>query len=331
MDAIDAAVAAGSDLAKACTQAGVSARTIARWRKKVGVGDGRMGPHSKPRNALTEPERTRVLEIANSPEFRDISPKQIVPRLADRGEYLASESSVYRILREEGQLAHRERSRPPSPRPIASHTASGPDELYSWDITYLPAAIRGTFYFLYLFVDVWSRKIVGHSVEVTQDDELAAAIFKRSCTKNGVDPRGIVLHSDNGDPMKGNTMLRTLEDLGVIPSFNRPGVSDDNAYSEALFRTVKFRPGYPRRFESLEAARAWVDAFVSWYNNDHRHSAIKYVTPAQRHAGLDVQILEDRHALYQRARARHPERWTAETRNWERSETVHLNPKKEAA
>lgn len=331
LELIDGAVSTGSDLCTACDQASVSTRTVDRWRKALGQGDQRAGPHTKPRNALTAQERARLLEIANSPEFRDVSPKQIVPRLADRNEYVGSESSIYRILRDEEQLAHRERARPPSPRQISSHAANGPDELYSWDITYLPAGVRGTFYFLYLFVDIWSRKIIGQSVEAEQDDEFAARIFKNACKTNGVDPRGIVLHSDNGDPMKGNTMLRTLEDLGVIPSFSRPGVSDDNAYSEALFRTVKFRPGYPRRFDSLEAARAWVDVFVAWYNDEHRHSAIKYVTPAQRHAGVDAALLGARSELYERARTRHPERWTGRTRNWERPETIVLNPRELAA
>ena len=125
--------------------------------------------------------------------------------------------------------------------------------------------------------------------------------------------------------MKGATMLATLERLGVIPSFSRPSVSDDNAYSEALFKTVKFRPGYPGRFESIEAAKAWVALFVAWYNGEHRHSAIRYVTPAERHDGQDVDILRRRHELYQRARERHPERWSGNTRNWDHIDIVRLN------
>jgi transposase InsO family protein len=327
--AIDAAMTAGCELARACVQAGVSARTVSRWRARPGVGDGRAGPNTEPQNALTAAERAEVLVVLNSPEFRDVSPKQIVPRLADKKIYMASESSMYRILRAEAQLAHRERSRPASPRPVSAHVARRPDQVYSWDITYLPASIRGTFFFLYLFVDIFSRKIVGWSTELAQNDELAAAIFMRSCKENDVDPHGVVLHSDNGSPMTGSTMLQTLENLGVIPSFSRPGVCDDNAYSEALFRTVKFRPGYPGKFDSLEAAREWVAAFVEWYNNEHRHSAIRYVTPAQRHEGADVALLAARHALYQRARVRHPERWTGSTRDWTRPEIAHLNSRSE--
>lgn len=331
LDAIDEANAAGCTLGDASAQAGVSLRTVERWREGPGEGDQRCGPHHKPANALSESERARVLEVANSPEFRDCSPNQIVPRLADRCEYIGSESSMHRILREEAQLEHRGRTRVPVPRPVPTHEATGPDQVYSWDITYLPASVRGTFFFLYLFMDIWSRKIRGWAVHEVQDDEIAAAVFRSACAANGVDPSGIVLHSDNGDPMKGTTMLQTLEDLGVIPSFSRPGVSDDNAFSEALFRTVKFRPGYPGRFESMEAARVWVESFVAWYNDQHRHSAIGYVTPAERHAGLDVEVLRRRHQLYEAARERHPERWSGRTRNWERPNIVRLNSRKEAA
>lgn len=331
LDAVQEAVTGGCMLGDASVQAGVSLRTVERWRKDTGEGDQRCGPRHKPANALSEGERTRVLDVANSPEFRDCSPNQIVPRLADRGEYIASESTMHRILRDEAQLEHRERTRVPVPRPVPTHEATGPDQVYSWDITYLPASVRGTFFFLYLFMDIWSRKVRGWAVHEVQDDELAAAVFRGSCAANGVDPSGIVLHSDNGDPMKGTTMLQTLQDLGVIPSFSRPGVSDDNAFSEALFRTVKFRPGYPRRFESMAAARAWVESFVTWYNDQHRHSAIRFVTPAERHAGLDVEVLRRRHELYEAARERHPERWSRRTRNWEPINIVRLNSRAEAA
>lgn len=330
MNAFDEAVAAGVTREAAAAEVGAHARTLERWRTTPGQGDRRCGPKHKPMNTLSEAERARVLAIANSPEFRDCSPKQIVPRLADRGTYVASESSMYRILREEKQLAHRESSRPAVPRPIPCHTATGPDQVYSWDITYLPLAVRGTFCFLYLFLDIWSRKIVGYGVEDEQDAERAAAIFRRSCEENDLDPEGIVLHSDNGGPMKGTTMLQMLEDLGVMPSFSRPSVSDDNAYSEALFRTVKFRPGYPVRFDSIEHARRWVHAFVQWYNFSHRHSGIRYVTAAQRHAGDDIEILRNRKQVYERARKRRPARWTRGTRCWKRIEVVRLNSREEA-
>jgi transposase InsO family protein len=331
LDAIAEARAAGCDAEEALRQVGVCSRTVARWRKAEGCGDQRRGSRQRSANALSEAERNRLLRVVNSPEFRDCSPKQIVPRLADRGEYLASESTVYRILRQEEQLAHREPSKVRVPRPIPSHEATGPNQVYSWDITYLPGAVRGTFFFLYLFIDIWSRKVVGWAVHREQSERKAADLFKSFCAANGVDPKGIVLHSDNGGPMKGTTMLQMLQDLGVIPSFSRPSVSDDNAYSESIFKTLKFRPGYPGRFASIEAARAWVATFVAWYDNQHCHSGIRYVTPAQRHEGLDVEILRRRDAVYKRAQALHPERWSGATRNWKPIGTVRLNSRQAAA
>lgn len=186
------------------------------------------------------------------------------------------------------------------------------------------------FFYLYLFLDVWSRKIVGWVVLDEESNDAAALLFRQICACERLDPAGLVLHSDNGGPMKGATMLATLQKLGVVPSFSRPSVSDDNAFVEALFRTAKYRPGYPSEpFESLEAARAWVSTFVTWYNEEHQHSAIRFVTPVDRHTGLDVEILVHRHEVYVRARARHPERWSGSTRNWTPIDTVTLNPRRE--
>ena len=265
-----------------------------------------------------------------SPEFVDLSPHQIVPKLADMGIYIASESTTYRLLREEKLDAHRGRAKPPTGRRPDPHTATGPNQVWSWDITYLRSPVAGMFFYLYLFMDVWSRKIVGWAVLEQECNEAAAELFQKICTEEGLDPEGLVLHSDNGGPMKGATMLATLQKLGVVTSFSRPSVSDDNAFSEALFRTAKYRPSYPEgAFDSLDAAVAWVRAFVTWYNHEHQHSAIRFVTPADRHAGLDVELLAHRHEVYQRARARHPERWAGTTRNWSPIETVTLNPHRE--
>jgi len=266
------------------------------------------------------------LEVANSPEFRDSSPKQIVPILADRGAYVASESTFYRVLRAEGQQKHRETSRQPRVRPHAQ-TATGPGQVWSWDITYLRANVRGTFYFLYLFVDVWSRKIVGWEVHEDESMEHASVLVRRLARQEGIDPDQLVLHSDNGGPMKGATMKATLDALGITPSYSRPHVSDDNPFSEALFRTLKYRPEYPHdAFGDITEARAWVAAFVDWYNNEHRHSAINYVTPEQRHARRHLKLLLDRTAVYAAARQRHPNRWTGRCRSWTPVEEVHLNP-----
>lgn len=319
----------GARLEKACEVLDISPRAIERWKAAHGGEDGRRGPKSEPANKLTEMERKRLLKVVNSPEYRDLSPKQIVPKLADKGQYLASESTVYRVLREEGQMAHRERSRPAIHSRPKEHVADGPNQVWSWDITYLPSAVRGMFFYLYMIVDVWSRKIVGWEVHTEESMDLSSELILRACAAMGIDPEQLVLHSDNGGPMKGATMLVTLQKLGVIPSFSRPHVSDDNPYSESLFRTLKYCPEYPGKpFETLELASDWVAVFVDWYNADHLHSGINFVTPDDRHFGRDEDILNKRKEVYEKARRRNPERWSGETRNWDQVETVVLNPEK---
>jgi len=323
---LDEAVAAGARQAKACECLGLPSRTIQRWRAQGGGDDQRKGSRSVPANKLDNKERQNVLEVANSPEFRELSPKQIVPTLADLGIYIASESTFYRVLRQENLNCHREPTRPPVSKPRA-HRATGPNQVWSWDITYLRSAMRGTFYYLYMVVDIWSRKIVGWSVHDAESKQYAAELIARICDELDLDPDGLVLHSDNGSPMKGSTMLATLQRLGIVPSFSRPRVSDDNPFSESLFRTLKYRPHYPRKpFESLNTARLWVDGFVLWYNAEHRHSAIRFVTPDERHYGHDKETLERRRHVYEDARRRNPIRWTGGIRNWTPVGDVLLNP-----
>jgi putative transposase len=326
---IDDAVTAGARRAPACQVLGLSVRTLERWRVGAGEGaeDARGGPRAAPPNALTAAERVGILAIVNAAPYRELSPHQIVPRLADEGRYLGSEATIYRILREEQLLAHRGRAKAPVRHGPRAHVATGPNQVWSWDITYLRTPVRGLFHYLYLMMDVWSRRIVGWAVHEVEGAAQAAALFASTCRARGVDPTTLVLHADNGGPMKGATMVATLERLGVLASFSRPGVSNDNPFSESLFRTLKYRPDYPSTpFADLAAARAWVDAFVRWYNTQHLHSAIRFVTPEDRHAGRDVAILAARHAVYQQARAARPDRWSGATRNWEPVTAVRLNP-----
>jgi putative transposase len=327
LKAVHDAVARGARAEEVCERLGYSLRTVQRWRRPDAGEDRRIGPRKSPTNKLSAAERRRVLELVNSEEFQNLSPKQIVPRLADRGIYVASESTIYRLLREDGQLAHRASSRPAAKRPKVEHVATRPNQVWSWDITYLRGPIRGAFMYLYLVVDVFSRRIMGWEICEEESMDRAAALIKRACSANGVDSNGLVLHSDNGGPMKGSTMLATLQWLGIVPSFSRPRVSDDNAFSEALFRTLKYRPSYPAKgFDSLEAARAWVEQFTAWYNGEHRHSSINFVTPHQRHHGEEQEILEHRAAVYERAKRRNPERWARNTRDWRPAGPVQLNP-----
>jgi putative transposase len=327
IELIDEAVKSGARREKACALLGLSARAVARWRAERGGEDRRSGPAAAPAHALTDAEVKLVLDTANRPEFRNLSPRQIVPLLADRGEYIASESTFYRVLREAGQLAHRQHARPARRHRPKEHVARGPNEVWSWDITYLRSPLRGVFFYLYVAVDVWSRKIVGWSVRHEESGEYARDFIAQAIAGEGADPRKLVLHADNGGPMKGSTLLSTLQRLGVVPSFSRPSVSDDNPYSEALFRTLKYRPGYPRKpFESFEAALRWVEGFVGWYNDEHLHSGIRYVTPSDRHARRDRPILAHRHDVYTDAKRRTPRRWSRHTRNWTPVGAVYLNP-----
>lgn len=327
---LDEAVAAGARQAQACEILGLDLRTLQRWREQSIGEDRRAGPRTAPPNKLSPAERARALAVVNAPEHRDLSPKQIVPLLADQGEYIGSESTLYRILRDQDQVKHREPSRPASkPHRPQERVATGPNQVWSWDITYLQTPVRGLFLYLYVVLDIWSRKIVAWTIESAESAEHAQAMIAAACEREGVCRDQLVIHSDNGGPMKAATLLAFFQVLGILPSYSRPSVSNDNPYSEALFRTTKYRPQFPRRpFASLQQAREWMTWFVTWYNGTHRHSAIKFVTPEQRHTGRDVPILERRHRLYEAARARNPNRWTGGTRDWSHVPTVALNPNK---
>lgn len=325
---IEEAVSAGARRVQACKVVGIDPRTIQRWRSQGGGDDLRKGPKMTPGNKLSDSERKRVLEIINSEDFRDLSPNQIVPMLADQGKYVASESTMYRILRAEGQQNHRETSREPRAKPN-EHVATGPNQVWSWDITYCVSSVRGQYHYLYLMLDVWSRKIVGWRVHDQESMEHASDLVIRAALAENIDAGKIVLHSDNGSPMKGATMLATLNALGITASFSRPSVSNDNPYSESLFRTLKYRPEYPRRpFENIEEVTAWVSAFVAWYNEEHLHSNLCFVTPEQKHQGLDIQILTKRSAIYEAARQKNPEKWSGKIRSWKATDVTILNPDK---
>jgi len=330
MQWVEEANTAGARSHKACELLGIAPRTLQRWQQSGELlEDARRTRSYVPANKLSDQEREQIIAVANREEFAHLPPSQMVPQLADRGEYIASESTFYRVLRAAGQLQHRQASRAATahkPRPLEAHA---PNQVYSWDITYLKTAIRGIFLYLYLFMDIYSRKIVGWQVFEEESSEWAADIVRDITQREGITLKQITLHADNGGPMKGASMLATLQALGIMPSFSRPAVSNDNPYSESLFKTLKYRPEYPAKpFADVTAARQWVSGFVDWYNFKHRHSAIQFVTPAQRHAGLDIAILAKRQALYQAAKARHPERWSQETRNWQPVQLVYLNPNK---
>jgi len=334
---IDDAVCNGARLQKACWQVGLSQRTVQRWRHPDALpGDRRVNSLRKPcipKNKLTQVESDAAMAVLNSDEFKDLPPSQIVPRLADQGQYVASESTMYRLLHNAGQMKHRRLERMPrkinKPRALV---ATQPNQIYCWDITYLPAPVKGMHFYLYLFVDIFSRKIVGWQVYDHESAELASELMQDICLRLKIAPGQLVVHSDNGSPMKGETMLASMQRLGIAHSRSRPSVSNDNPYSESLFRTLKYRPQMPvKPFEDIQHARRWVTELVRWYNHEHRHSSIQFVTPTQRHAGIDEALLKNRKAVYENARQANPNRWSGCTRNWAPISEVHLNPNKPKA
>ena len=289
-----------------------------------------MAKRPAPPNKLTEHEQHRILAVCNDPEYARLPPSQIVPRLADKGEYIASESSFYRVLKAHDQLHHRGRAKKRSQtKKPTTHIARKPNQVWCWDISYIPSRVRGQFWYLYLILDVYSRKIVAWEVHEQESGQLATELIERAVIAESCIKSPLVLHADNGAPMTSTTFQAKLLELGITPSHSRPRVSNDNPFSESLFKTVKYCPQWPSQgFETLEDARQWMLEFVRFYNHEHRHSAIRFVTPCQRHNGEDKALLAARNTVYQKAKEARPERWTGKTRNWEPVLEVALNPER---
>src|SRR5215218_5664332 len=253
LHAIEAARAGGSRLAPACALAGLDPRTVQRWQTGDGLARGDRRPDADrpmPSHALTAAERARIIAVANEPRFAETPPARIVPALADEGTYIASESSFHRVLRAAGQMNRRGRAQPPRPsRPPSTHIATRPGEVWCWDLTFLPAQVRGRWFYLYLILDLFSRKVVGFEVHETDSADHAAHLARRTALAEGVHatPAKPVLHGDNGATLKATTVLAMLAWLGIRPSYSRPRVSDDNPFVEALFRTAKYRPAFPAK------------------------------------------------------------------------------------
>ncbi|MFC3787839.1 IS3 family transposase [Paenibacillus sp. GCM10012307] len=329
---IQAAVVSGAREAMACKELGLTQRTLQRWRKQSGTEDGR--PHATrpaPANKLSEVEEQQVLEVLQQPHNQSLPPSQIVPALADEGIYIASESSFYRVMHKHNQQHHRGRSKKRTARPLTRHAATGPNEVWMWDITWLPGPAKGLLLYLYLILDLYSRKIVGWEIWEEESAGHASQLIRCTVIREQcvIRHQPLVLHSDNGSPMKGATLLETLYSLGITPSRSRPRVSNDNPYAESIFRTCKYRPDLPvKGFKDVMAARVWVKSFARWYNDEHRHSGLNFITPNQRHQGLADDVFKKRKAVYEAAKAKHPSRWSGEVRDWSLEDEVWLNPER---
>ncbi len=271
--------------------------------------DERHGPKTAPANKLTAKERELVLEIVNEAARRDLTPNQIVPKLADEHRCVASESTMYRILREENLLKHRGIAKAPVRRPPNEHVAIGPKQVWSWDITKLLGPVKWTYFYLYVVLDTFSRYLVGWMLARSERAELARRLVRESCLRHGVAAGELSLHMDRGAPMRSKTLAQTLADLGVEASFSQPPISNDNPFSEAHFKTLKYRPGFPDCFASFESAQNLCARLFAWYNDGHRHAGLVGLTPAQVHFGHALKVLARREEIMRVAYERHPERF----------------------
>lgn len=331
--AIDEAVENGAGRNAAARKIGLSPKTIREWRKKP-AGKDRRPEALRPASpiALSDEERDEILRVCNHPDHADLPPGQIVPRLADKGIYLASESTFYRVLKANNQAARRGKARAPAPRKAPKrHTASAPNQIWVWDITWLPSEVAGIFYKLYMVMDLYSRFIVTAEVWEEENAENSITVVQRAALSQGIaigtNKNAPILHGDNGSPIKAATVQARLISLGITPSYSRPRVSNDNPHAESAFRTLKYHPSIPSAFTSLDQAREWTLQFVRWFNHEHLHSSLRFVTPASKHQGHDTQILQARSSLYQNARRNNPDRWIQNTpRNWTPVSSTSLHP-----
>ena len=293
-------------VAPACQAMGVSRATF--YRRQRPVSEHRQ-PRPTPARALDEKEREQVLDMLASPRFVDRSPAEVVATLLDDGEYLCSERTMYRILaastpvrERRNQLEHPRYDKP-------QLLATGPNQVWSWDITKLLGAKKWSYFYLYVLLDIFSRYVVGWMVAERESSALAGRLIEETCTKQGVEPEVLTLHSDRGAPMTSKCTAQLLADLGITRSLSRPQVSDDNPFSEAHFKTLKYHPGFPGRFQGLDEATGYCRSFFPWYNNEHRHSGLSMLTPSDVHHGRAETVLKQRQRTLHSAWDRHPERF----------------------
>ncbi len=329
---IDEAVQNGARQHLACELIGIASRTYQRWNQGDELlEDQRIYNDAPAHNKLSEAVRQEILKVINLSEYSTLTPYQIVPTLLDIGQYIASESTFYRVMKAHNQLKHRGKGAAVQRKKPRSLKATTANEIYSWDITYLLSSIKGQYYYLYMVMDIYSRKIVGWQVHECESSAHAADLIEDIAYREKIDKNQLVIHSDNGSPMKGATLRAKMIDLEISASYSRPRVSNDNPYSESLFKTVKYHYTFPEDpFTGLSEARTWVEQFVHWYNSEHQHCTIQFVTPNQRHSGLDRAILENRKKVIEQAKKRHPERWNGrKTRDLTPLGVVYLNPGKD--
>lgn len=287
--------------------------------------DRRKGAQRRVPRKLSDPEEQAVVDYACAEEYQDLTPYLIVAQLLTIGVYVASVSSFYRVLRRRRLLTHRSETAPRTHRATPpERVATGPNQVWTWDITWLKSTVRGMFFYAYIVLDLWDRSVVGWRVEAEENVEISKQLFRE--LKALHDFHGLFLHSDNGNPMKGGTILALFYQLGITPSFSRPRVSNDNPYIESFNSTMKRRVDYPNAFEQIGDARTWMADFIHYYNTEHMHSAIGYVTPHERRHGEDHAIFAARNAALRNAFELRPERWVRGPKYFVHESEVILNP-----
>lgn len=314
-----------------CKHIGISDRTIQRWNQN-GVEDKRKGAEKHVARKLSEKECDEIYCVACSSEYKDMNPHEVYNSLLDKGIYLASESSFYRILRNRKALTHRTETKEGTSRKKPDELkATAKNQVWMWDITWIKTSVQGLYYYAYVIEDLYDRSIVGWAIYENESDEHAKELFEKVMIKENACPKYV--HSDNGNAMKGITLVALYYRLGIIPSFSRPRVSDDNPYIESFFKTLKYVCSYPRFFTDLNHARRWFADFIDWYNNGHMHSSLQYVTPIQKRNGEHHSIFANRNDVISEAKRKHPERWgNRETKKYLAHPEEVLNPaRKDAA
>lgn len=305
-------LAASQGVAAACTVLAVPRSSLYRVRPATRVAEA---PAPEPANrpapprALSPTEKTQVRELLNSERFQDLAPREVYAALLDEERYLCSISTMYRILAAHAEVRERRNQlcHPVYRKPEL--LATGPNQVWSWDITKLRGPSKGVYYYLYVIIDIYSRYVVGWLIAEVEAAELAEQLIAETCAKQGVQREQLTIHADNGSPMIAKTVAILLIDLGVAKSHSRPHVSNDNPYSEAQFKTLKYRPNYPDRFGSLVDARQWARSFFAWYNEQHHHLGLGLLTPTVVHTGRAETIRQQRQVVLQQAYQAHPERF----------------------
>ena len=324
MDLVEDLVDPDISVTAACAAVGVSRAML--YRATAPAAPPTVREHAPSPRSLCDDERQAIVDVMHTPEFVDQPPMEVFAKLLSRGVYLASIRTIYRVLAELGESKERRNQRLPHPHAKPSLTATAPNQVWTWDITKLATLERGVFLHAYVIIDLFSRYVVGWMVAAKECQHLAAQLFAEAVARHGVEP-GLNVHSDRGAAMKSDTLAQLLASLGATQSFSRPHVSDDNAFSEAQFKTLKYQPDYPGRFAGELHARGWLQPFFAWHNDDHQHSGLALFTPAEVFFGRVAAVHRVRQDTLDAQYALHPQRFpNGAPRAALPPAEVHINP-----